>query len=140
MHESVFTLAAHLEVNMRPASRTVATFVFGGSWLRGQSTGCGFETLSFPGLCFLTYKAGALLSPRSGETTRHKGIIVAEDHENKRGHLESLLAKNRGWNRAQGANFNTEFQKNMPEILLLLSLSDKLTGNFISSVLPICIS
>lgn len=63
--------------------------------------------------------------PRSVETARLKGIIAAEDHGNHRGHLESFLAKSRGGNRARIVSFNTEFRKNKPEIVLLLSLSEE---------------
>lgn len=126
-------LAAHPEVDVWPLPDLLPLLVLeaGGS---EDSPGCGLEPLS---LRFLTYRF-----PRSVETARLKGIIAAEDHGNQRGRLESFLAKNRGGKRAQVVSFNTEFQKNTPEILLLLSLSEEnrviLSPLFCLSAFPSC--
>ena len=53
-----------------------------------------------------------------------------------------FLAKNRSGNRARVVSFNIEFQKNTPEILLLLSLSEEnrviLSPPFCLSAFPSC--
>ena len=130
----LFTLAAHLEVDAWPLPGLLLLLVLGAGGSE-DNPGCG---LSLLGLCFLTYALHKVSrdDPSKGHYSR-RGPWKSKGPSG-----EFFLAKNRSGNRARVVSFNIEFQKNTPEILLLLSLSEEnrviLSPPFCLSAFPSC--